>query len=363
MIYIEKKKLSRSQFDFIETELLSANEDGIIDMDQLELMLNKYEPRFNFDRIETIKLFGFGIILLSVIATVIFNWSKLWTPLRVVFLIAMPVTFFAIYIRMKNITKKDLKYLLYIGTTLTAIGIIASETLFSAENLHGNQWAFCAIALILIAKLISDRWIYLSSIVICIFFNLFSIGIGSFPFLAIVLLPILIYLENEFKRDFGMVIANNIAVLTFLISVLLFFKVPIGVIGIIGGIVGLLYYSFPFGRSLSGERLFGLVTVGIAGISLAYEGAWKSIGLTNYSSALVIIVLLIMIISMIYMMKEEKLGSFIFLGIFSFRLYSETLDKILPKEIMFIILGALLIYLSLKFEKRTRIAREKFKDD
>jgi len=348
---MSKRRVKYGELQFLKKELQFLETMGIIEAGKSKEIDHYYEAeQISFTK--TLLYVGSVLIGIGVLSFVASNWAEIGKLSKFLLIIGLFVGSMFTGYRMESKFPKTAKSFYYLGVIVFGAGIFLVGQMFHFGGDFQDAFLWWSLGILPLAYVLHDKWILLGSAVfILIYMTDGSIFSGQMiPFWILLWIIIIHYLNNRngFSSATGLV--NGFLQLAFIASVLNFFLHGVDNVEYIYGLC-----FFAIGMTLTNMKekfreiyvLLGYLVHGAAGLLLSFSDSWPNEWMYIPFSILYLLYLLILI-------KRGSLFSIILLCIMIFRFYLDYTFDFLPKSLVFIIGGILLLGFGFYFEKQRK---------
>jgi uncharacterized membrane protein len=346
-----KRKLKAGEFQILRRELHYLEKTGVLASGKSEEIAELYEiERISFTR--TLLYVGSVLIGAGVLSFVASNWAEIGKLAKFLLILGLfASSCFAGY-RLENHLPKTARSFYYLGVLVYGAGIFLIGQMFHFGGDFQEAFMWWSLGIMPMAWVLRDKWILLaSSLLILIYMTHEPYLLGQNIPVWVLLWVAAIYFLNE-KIGFSPLTAfvNGLLQLAFLASVLNYI---LDGMKDTGYIYGLLYLVIGISLVLSRKRLrevyvfLGHLVHGGAALFLSFGESWPAADLYIPFSILYFLFLF-------FLIKKGSLLSIIILCGLIFRFYLDITFGFLPKSLVFIIGGILLLCFGFYFERQRK---------
>lgn len=348
---MQKRAISKQKFAFLKTELSYMEEQGEITTEKRNSLLSLYEVKANVSFIRVLLAIGSSLIGIGILSFIASNWSEL--PKFVKFLLIL-VGIMGSYVagwKYESKYPKTSRSLYYVGMFIYGAGIFLIGQMFHISSDPRNAFGAWALGILPMAVYLRDRWIGLFLIIFVFLYAWSDEHLLGGLYLAI---PV-IYLLNHFKLQHskmvfffqnlfvGFTIVHTLYVLEWreeLFPILLF------IFGII-----LTFLPLPHYRSLLQWQ--GALFYGLNGIILTFSEYWSAFEMAAEDKIPLFFTPLFALF-LFYLIKRGHLAAILVVCMLIIRFYVDFSYDFLPKSLIFILGGLLLLGCGFWFERNRR---------
>ncbi|MDR7001260.1 DUF2157 domain-containing protein [Neobacillus niacini] len=349
-----KRKVKRNEFEFLKRELQYLEDSETIPRGKAKEIQELYRVEEKLSFTQTLLYVGSILIGVGILSFIASNWSEIGKTVKFLFILCLYLgCIFAGY-KMEKSLPKTARSFYYLGVMVFGAGIFLIGQMFHFGGSFQGAFLWWSIGILPLAWVLRDKWILFVSALFTLIYMMdepFLQG-DRIPIWTILLIAS-IYVLNEkigFSRAVGFV--NGLQQLVFISTVITFF---------IGGddeslyLYGLIYLVLGIALILRRARIrdvyvfLGHLIHGIAALMLSFENVWPS------SIDWVYIPFSILyLIFVLYLVNRGSLFSIVILCGLIFRFYIDLSFDFLPKSLVFIIGGLLLLTFGFYFEKQRK---------
>ncbi|SEM97003.1 Uncharacterized membrane protein [Mesobacillus persicus] len=348
---MSKRRIKLSEWQLLKREMKFLEETGVLDPGKTKEIEGLYEEeRVSFTK--TLLYVGSVLIGIGVLSFVASNWSEIGKLTKFLLIIGLFIACNFTGLRMEKSFPKTAKSLYYLGVIVFGAGIFLVGQMFHFGGDFQDAFLWWSLGILPLAWVLRDKWILLgSSILILIYMTDESIISGQMvPYWILFWIAILYFLNDKIGFSQATGVANSLLSLAFIASILKF-----SLDGIANNeyIYGLIYFVIGLGLvQMSGKVreihvILGYFIHGGAALLLSFEESWPVGWIFLVFSILYLIYLL-------YQINKGSLLSIVILCLMIFRFYLDYTFDFLPKSLVFIIGGLLLLTFGIYFERQRK---------
>lgn len=345
-----KKKLSKSNYRFLESELTDQRNRGIINQGQLDDMMTFYEEDLGMNFIRVLVTIGSILVGLGVLSFVASNWASMGKMLKIMVIIgALGISMLGSFKIEKNYPKTS-KALLYLSALIYGSGIFLIGQIFNYGGEFTAAFLLWTIGVLSIALILKEEILFLFAHVLALIYINGSFGeniiIYSLLFMGA------FYIGNKtFHYDKVVTFFNNVIGLNFLLYLLDYLDVAHLYMGMIFFILGLLMVYMNHKLNVDIFRLQGMIVVGISGLTLTSQYVWKEVGFIQNGNIPAVGFAILLLIYLLTLVRKGLLTPLLFTCLLILRYYFDTLYDFMPKSLFFITGGLILLGFGFYFER------------
>lgn len=345
-----KKKLSKSNYKFLFTELTYQRDNGIITQEKFEDMMNLYEEGSGINFIRVLVTIGAILIGLGILSFVASNWIYMSKVSKIIIIISVMGISMLTSFKLEYTYEKTAKSLLYLSTLIYGAGIFLIGQIFNYGGEFTTAFLSWAVGVVLMALILKEKILFISAhILLLIYIN------GSFGENIIIYTLIFIctfYIGNKlFQYSKHITFLNNLVALNFILYFLDYVDLKKIYIAITFFLIGLGMYYIKHNLNIYIFKLQGLLLIGISGIFLTFRYIWEELLFVNNGNLIAVIFGIGLLMFLLSLVRKGLLIPLIFICVLIFRYYFDTLYDFMPKSLFFIIGGLILLGFGYYFEK------------
>lgn len=343
-----KKVITQKQFEFLEHELTHLQSGGIISEEEKERMLASYDVKAGLSFITILLAIGALLLGLGILTFVASNWMYVSKGLKFLLIIICLIGVNFAGVKWETRFPKTSRSLHYAGILIFGAGIFLIEQMFNISINFNSSFLLWAVGAVCIGYYLKDRAILLfTSFLLFIYLNgNIFLDETSYPLAILIFLPVLYYLVKQLNYPrFLSFIINGLAINTIILFLMEIVPklveensgtVILSILFILG--IVLTYIPIP-PRLQKITAVQGHILHGITAIFLTYEYAiWFPLAYFVF---------------LLYLIQKGSLTSIVIVCALIFRYYTDSFD-FLPKSLLFIIGGLLLLVFGFFFEKQRK---------
>ena len=354
---MDKRLVSRHLFKTISNELDFFQSKGIISSSQKSSMLSNYELKEKHNFIRIVLIVGAILLGAGILSFIASNWiylSKLYKFLLIIFSI-IGVNFIGYKLEMS--LPKTSRALYYIGVISYGAGIFLVGQTFNLGGSFHSAFLLWSLGIVAIGLYLKDVIILtFSSFLMLIYSNMYYFSQGeTLPTIAIIILPVFYYILKE---------TNFSKLYTFFINLLSINIVTLILLRFIGNFkngslyilfimfsLGIIMVFLPVKKDLRYiTKLQGHLVHWIAGFMLTFSHLW---GVLSHTSANIFWGIFYFIFAL-FLMNRGSLFSIAIVCSLILRFYIDISYDFLPKSLVFMIGGLILIIFGFYFERQRK---------
>lgn len=356
---MDKRKISKYQQSFLNDELDFYCSEDLIDSESKEHILSLYE----LQKISIVKiLLTIGALLLGlgVLSFIASNWSAIGKPMKVFTIILGILGANVTGYKMMNSSPKTSRSFFYVGAIIYGAGIFLVGQIFNNSPEWYNYFLMWGLGILPMALLLEDVIIFsFLNFALFIYANgYYFSGNDRYPYLMILVIPTMYSVIKKLNtKKLPLFIANTISLNLISLAVFKCFGDVEVVQLTIFFIIGLSMIFIPTKNQYKEVfKLQGAIVHGIAGLMLTMPGSYYSYDMNSYlsSSSLYLVFTVIYLIILFFLINKGSLSAIIILCAVIFRFYLDISFDFMPKSIVFILGGLILMGFGYLFEKKRR---------
>ncbi len=353
---MERRIISKAQFDFLKTELHSLENQG--HFDDAEKLLVHYEVKKEADFIRIVLALGAILLGVGILSFIAGNWDAMSSTLKICILLISLITFYTFGAISEKSYPKTSRSLYYIGICIYGASIFLIGQIFHLGGNYHNTFFIWMLGIIPLMLFLRDFWIALFTVfLMCMYSSELLIPSSMYPYFLILYLPFM-YVTNEriFKK-----------------SPVLFSFILLLTCYLVGGSavwfelgkneVYAILITFFFGTLLTYIKhkdyhkpllWIGSLFQGVAALLLTFPRYFEQLLSINDGTIISLGFAVIFVLYSFYRIQHGNLPSLIIICAFIFRFYTDFTYDFLPKSLFFIIGGLLLIIFGFWFERKRK---------
>jgi uncharacterized membrane protein len=344
-----KRKIDKTKFSLIKTELEHYAESGLITNNQKKEILEIYELKGGINFVRVVVIIGAILVGLGILSFIASNWDGIshFVKLTIIFGIFCGANF-AGYQLSKNYPKTG-RSLLYLGTLVYGAGIFLIGQMFNFGGTFSTAFLLWAIGTVPMALQLKDKYLMLFATIL---FGVYLTGTvkAGFPYAAVIGVPIFYALFNYFEKSKLLLFFANAVTLELILVLFLRYEVKGLYIAFLFFVLGLLMYfvDHPFERVIF--KVQGNLIVGVTGVLLTIPELWNVLVNVQSTRLVSVIFALVFVVLLFALIRKGSIISLVFVCVTIFRYYTDTF-AFLPKSLFFIAGGLLLLGFGFYFER------------
>ncbi|AJD93357.1 hypothetical protein JMA_40390 (plasmid) [Jeotgalibacillus malaysiensis] len=357
-----KRKVTKNQYEWQRKEVRSFQESGVISSEQGERMLQQYEVKKEQSVfLRFVLMFGAILLGLGVLSFIASNWSEMSNGFKYFVLLSGMIGFFGVGWKFEEHSPKTARSLHIVGILVFGASIFLIGQMFHLGGDFYGAFLAWGIGSIGIGYVLKDRLIIIFSTIL---FMIYAIGFSGdnlkFPFVALVVLMGLVAINH--RLGYSRVLTAMNFVFAWLLGVISVSLTLYKTDNIEEHFVFIFLFGFLFGLSLlymkvpvhvqSIVRMQGHLTHGLNGFILTFGDVWQS---TEWAIGFSILYILYAF----YLLKQGSLFSILLISALVIRFYIDLSFDFMPKSLVFIIAGVMLLVTGYIFEKKRKEGGEK----
>lgn len=356
---MKKRSISKRNYRLLETELNFMEHEGELSKGQKDSSLSLYEVTNGLNFIRVLLTFGAFLMGIGVLSFIASNWGSMGTLVKFFLIIVSIIGVNLIGFKLEENQPKTARTMHYLGVLFFGAGIFLVGQMFHLGGEYYQAFLMWSIGIIPIGYVLKDKIILVFSVVLLgiYSFGYFTTDLFSLPYLVLLLIPILYWISSRFGDSVVLTfLLNGLSIqffVMFLIKTTEFVDSDSFLIQLIPlFIFGIVMMYIPVKEKLKGVfRFQGHLVHGIVGLMLTFPAFWE---MTVYPDALSIVFAIIYFLFILFLIQRGSLFSILILSALIFRFYIDLSLDFMPKSMVFIIGGAILIAFGYLFEKRRR---------
>ena len=345
-----RKKLSKSEYRLLLTELNNQKDRGIITKQQVEDMSTFYEEREGMNFIRILVTIGAILIGLGVLSFIASNWDYVGKVSKVMIIIAVLGGSIFTSFKLEKKYPKTSKAMIYLSALIYGAGIFLMGQIFNYGGEFTGAFLLWTIGVLLVGWIIREKILFIFAHILFLVYMNGSFGENIIIY-AIALITIFYIGNKYFSFSKAITFFNNLVALNFLLYFLNYLNIHEFYITAIFFIVGIIMYYTKHGLNLDIFKLQGLIVLGISGIFLTVDNIWETLYFINDGNVVAIGFGIVLLIYLLSLVKNGSLIPLVFTCILILRYYFDTLYDFMPKSMFFIIGGLIILGFGHYFER------------
>lgn len=351
---MSKRRVKTAELQFLKRELQFLEKTGVLEVEKTKEIEGLYEAeRISFTK--TLLYVGSVLIGIGILSFVASNWAEIGKLTKFLLIISLFIGCNGIGYWLERSFPRTAKSFYYLGVIVFGAGIFLVGQMFHFRGDFQDAFLWWSLGILPLAWVLRDKWILLgSSILILFYMTDSSIFKGQIIPVWMILWIVAIHFMNdriEFSKATGLV--NGILQLAFIASVLNFFLHGVEDVVYIYGLIYLIIGITLINMKEKVREIYvnlGYLVHGAAALLLSFSENWPIEWVYLPFSILYLLYLL-------YLINKGSLFSIIILCVMIFRFYLDYTFDFLPKSLVFIIGGVLLLGFGFYFEKQRKKGR------
>jgi len=344
-----KKAVKKKDYEFLSHEMHYLETTGVISSEEKEKILNTYEIKTGSNFIQTVLTIGALLLGIGVLSFVASNWMYFHKGIKFFLIIFGIIGFQQAGLRLEATYPKTARSLHYIGLLIFGAGIFLVEQMFNLSINFNTSFLLWALGTILIGYYSKDVIILLfTTLLLFIYINgSMFLDETAYPFAVLIFLPVLYWMLKEFRFPKRFTFSLNALAINTIILLLFEFvpkiisayeeQIVLSILFVLG--LALAYLPVPE-QVQKITHLQGHLLHGITALFLTY----------HYS----IIFAIAYLIFLLYLVNKGSLISIAIICALILRYYIDFSFGFLPKSLVFIIAGIILIGFGFFFEHQRK---------
>lgn len=350
---MEKKTLKKQNYQFLMNECQYLKEQHILSEEDVQTIESHYEIKESVSFTKVLLYFGSILIGIGVLTFIASNWSEIGKTVKFLLIMGLYASCIAAGYKLTKAYPKTARSFYYLSLFVFGAGIFLIGQMFHFGGQFQQAFLWWSLGIIPLSFALKDKWIlFLSSVFLFVYLSHEPILTGEvIPYGAIFCILAVCVLNH--KIGYSRLTAFSISVTALLLmgNILMFFmghdeETWITYLFIYLAIgTGLVF--FPYKRHSSVYVFLGHLVHGLSALFLTFEEPW------SLDDANVIFAILYLIFNL-YLIKKGSLVSIVILCVMIFRFYLDIGFNFLPKSLVFIIGGLILLTFGFFFEKQRK---------
>lgn len=351
---MNKREISKYQHDFTTREMAHFASTGVITETQKEIMMGHYIIKQQ-QNLYLRFLLAFGALLLGlgVLSFVASNWSYLDKPMKFLIIVVSMVGANFVGYKLEASSPKTSRSLYYLGILIFGAGIFLIGQMFNIGGDYYQAFLVWGIGAIFIGAYLKD--VVILTFTTGLFFLYGILILIESTITPYVLIPLVVglYLVNRYI-GYSTTLTFSTNMLSIFLFVYIFgmsldelnisFEFLFLVLFVAG--IGFLYTPVPE-KIKNVFRFQGHVIHACAGITLTFGDVWKI-------EPMAIAFSLLYAGFIMYLVKQSNLFGMFMAGLLVLRFYVDISYDFMPKSLVFIIGGLILLAMCYSFEKQRK---------
>lgn len=352
-----KKIVSPKELKFLQQEMNDCSSKGLITNEQKENILNVYEAKVKMNFIKILVTIGAVLMGLGVISFIASNWVAIGRITKFSIIISSFLGANAIAYYIEENYPKTSRSLNYLSIFIFGAGIFLIGQMFHFGGDFSRAFFLWTLGALPMAVILKDKFLLILTMgFLAIYLNGYGgfWSLEKFPFMILVILPVLYYFINRyFAHDSTTIFFANLLGINVILLITNYWNMDAIYVAFMYFVIGLTMYfvAFPFARRVF--RFQGSIIMGITGVILTIPSIWHDVFLLH-SDLMAIMFAVVFIGFLLFLTKKQDLVALIFICIVIFRYYVDTLYNFMPKSLFFMISGLILLGFGYYFEKVRR---------
>ena len=350
---MEKRMVKKSELDFLSRELRFLEELEFLQEGKAREIEELYKvQKVSFTK--TLLYVGSILIGAGILSFIASNWEEIGKTVKFLLIIGLFGTCNLAGFKMEKNFPKTSKSLYYLGVLVFGAGIFLIEQMFHLGVSTQTSFFWWSLGILPLAWVLRDRWILLASSIFGLFYLLderFLQG-ETIPFWVLLLVAAIYFLNEKILHSNATSFITGLLSLAFIGTIISFF-INLYEYNDSSYVYGLIYLILGVTLVLLGGKvkeiyvILGYLVHGAAALLLSFKDVWPVDWAYLPFSILYFLFLL-------YLIKRGSLLSIIILCVLIFRFYLDISFDFLPKSLVFIIGGFLLLGFGFYFEKQRK---------
>lgn len=345
-----RKKLSKSEYRLLLTELNNQKDRGIITKQQVEDMTTFYEEREGMNFIRILVTIGAILIGLGVLSFIASNWDYVGKVSKVMIIIAVLGGSIFTSFKVERNYPKTSKAMMYLSSLIYGAGIFLMGQIFNYGGEFTGAFLLWTIGVLLVGWIVREKILFIFAHILFLVYMNGSFGENIIIY-SIVLISIFYIGNKYFSFSKAITFFNNLVALNFVLYFLKYLNVEDIYIATAFFIVGLIMYYTKHALNLDIFKLQGVIVLGVSGIFLTFENIWETLYFISDGNVVAIGFGVVLLIYLLSLVKNGLLTPLVFTCILILRYYFDTLYDFMPKSMFFIIGGLIILGFGHYFER------------
>lgn len=351
---MNKQQISRRKYDTFVRQLVKHQNEGRISHDQMVEILKTYDVEEGISFIRVLVTVGSILIGLAFLTFIASNWIYIGKAIKLLLIIFSYLFVSTVSYQIQEKYPKTSHSLIYLGILIFGAGIFLIGQMFHFGGRFTDAFLLWAIGILPITIFFKDKWSFAFLHVLILAYLNGHYVYDKLPIYLIIIIPVLYILQWKLFTEKWILFFTNIISLNFIWFLLdegLYLDTEL--ILIIFFVIGLLMYFVPISFQSKLFQLQGNIIFGITGLILTVDAVWDYFWfIEKYHIPMHVIFAVLYTFLLLYLVRHENLLSLIFIGLVILRFYFDTMYDFLPKSILFLIGGVLLLGFGYYFERK-----------
>lgn len=350
---LAKRIVKQNELNFLKQELRFLEETEVLPGGKAKEIEKLYEvQRLSFTK--TLLYVGSILIGAGVLSFIASNWDEIGKTVKFLFIIGLFIACNLAGFKMEKNYPKTSKGLYYLGVIVFGAGIFLVEQMFHLGQSFQAAFLWWSLGILPLAWVLRDKWILLAASLFALVYladEQYLQGV-SIPFWILLWIAAIYFLNEKIRYSKAIGFVTGLLALVFIGSVISFFINQYEnyddpyVYGLIYLVIGIALV-FSKGKIRDIYVVLGYLVHGSAALLLSFGENWPIDWMYIPFSLLYLLFIL-------YLIKRGSLLSIIILCVMIFRFYLDISFDFLPKSLVFIIGGFLLLGFGFYFEKQRK---------
>lgn len=346
-----KRRIKAREMEFLKSELQFWKKSGLVTADKAEEIGGLYDVgRISFTK--TLLYAGSILIGAGILSLIASNWGEIGKLAKYLFILGLFIGCNIAGFRLEKRFPKTAKSLYYLGVLVFGSGIFLIGQMFHFGGDFQDAFLWWSLGILPLAWFLRDKWILLAtSLFVLIYMTNESYFAGDRVPYWILFWIAAIYILNKKMGFFPLTgFVNGVLQLAFIAAVL---NVILDGMNNTAYIYGLVYLVIGIGLVTRKSKihevyaLLGHMVHGGAALWLSFGESWPVEWIYLPFSILYLLFIF-------YLIKNGSLFSIIILCVMIFRFYLDISFDFMPKSLVFIVGGFLLLGFGFYFEKQRK---------
>ncbi|SFB07146.1 MULTISPECIES: DUF2157 domain-containing protein [unclassified Bacillus (in: firmicutes)] len=345
-----KRIVKNHELQILNREFRYLEQAGVMTPEQRCELEDLYEVEEGLSFTKTLLYVGSILIGAGILSFVASNWEEIGRVAKFLVIIALFIASTFVGFKMEESYPKTSRSFYYLGVLVFGAGIFLIGQMFHFGGDFQGAFLWWSLGILPLALVLRDKNILLAAAFFVLLYvsdDLYLSG-QMIPLWTLLWLGAIYYLNRKIGFSKATAFITGIAALALLGSVISFF-----LNGQHEFIYGMVYLVIGIALVIAKEKLkdvyviLGYLVHGFAGFFLTFQEAWPVDWIYIPFSILYILFLLTLV-------KKGSLLSIVILCVIIFRFYIDISFDFLPKSLVFIIGGILLLGFGFYFEKQRK---------
>lgn len=354
---MNKRPIKKKNYAMIKAELDYFSSAGLLSAYQKERILEQYEIKNGLNFIRVLLVVGAILLGMGVLSFIASNWMYMGKAAKFFLILFSIAGVDVVGYKLEGMYPKTSRAMYYIGALLYGAGIFLIGQMFNLGGEFEGAMLLWALGIIPIGWFLKDVIILTFSTGLLSFYAnaYFLLHNATLPYTLFVIIPVMYYINKKINYSkvltfFLNALSMNLLALI-LLKILDFEELPIIPL-LIFFVIGVVMVFVPVNEKLKGVFEFqGHLLHGITGIYLTFSEVWKE---SFFGEHFNIAFSILYFFFSLFLIKRGSLTSIVIVCALVLRFYIDISYDFLPKSMVFIIGGLILIGFGYYFENKRK---------